>query len=118
MLLRKGGDECISRHNEHPRAQIVYVDLLATAPWNRPILVDEPVYKGVGGALLVAAITVSREQGLHGCIGLHSLKEAESFYRDVVQMTDLGIEQEGDHKGLRYFELPKSQATSFASDQH
>lgn len=118
MIVSKGGENCFSRHSEHERSSIVYVDLLATAPWNRPVLVADPVYKGAGRVMIATAVSLSLEEEMGGRIGLHSLPGAEEFYRDVMNMTDLGIDQEGEHKGLRYFELSVSQATTFFSTQH
>jgi len=41
MLVRKGGR--FSRYPDHPRTDLVYVDRLATAPWNRPRFAGEPI---------------------------------------------------------------------------
>jgi hypothetical protein len=111
MLVRKGGEKCFSRHNEHPRAPIIYVDFLATAPWNRKRLVREPVYKGGGRILISTAVSLSIEEEMQGRIGLHSLQSAEEFYRTQIGMADLG--KDNDYQGLRYFELPASKAVHF-----
>lgn len=111
MLVRKGGEKCFSRHPDHPRAPLIYVDFLSTAPWNRPRLVKEPVYKGCGRALAATAINLSFEEEMAGRIGLHALPGAERFYRVEMGMTDLG--KDGDYGGLRYFELPASKAATF-----
>ena len=118
LLTCKGGPDCFSRHHEHPKADMLYVEFLATAPWNRPRLVPNPTYKGAGITFIGTAVSQSIAEEMGGCIGLHSLPGAEDFYRDVVGMTDLGIDQEGIHKGLRYFELPASQANNFLTQQH
>lgn len=118
MITCKGGQDCFSRHSEHERAPLIYVELLATAPWNRPKLVAEPVYKGAGRALIGTAVSLSLEEEMNGRIALHSLPGAEVFYRDVIGMTDFGVDTEGVHEGLRYFELPSSQAAAFLSVQH
>lgn len=118
MMTRKGGEDCFSRHSEHKRAPLIYVEFLATAPWNRPKLVPEPIYKGAGRALVGTAVSLSLEEEYGGRIGLHSLPGAEVFYRDAIRMTDFGTESEGVHKGLRYFELPSSDAATFLSVQH
>jgi hypothetical protein len=44
----------------------VYVEALATAPRNRPWLVESPLYRGVGEGLLLRAITHSYLLGLEG----------------------------------------------------
>ena len=44
-------------------------------------------------------------------IGLHALPGAETFYRDVIGMTDL--REDTHHHGLQYFELSTAQAAKF-----
>ena len=118
LLICKGGTDCFSRHPEHLKADMAYVEFLATAPWNRPRLVAEPIYKGAGRVLIGAAVNLSLEEELGGRIGLHSLPGAEDFYRDAIGMTDLGVDADGPHKGLRYFELPESQVADFLTIKH
>ncbi|MEY2427300.1 MAG: hypothetical protein QOJ40_185 [Verrucomicrobiota bacterium] len=89
---------------------IVYVELLATAPWNRAEIQTPPRYRGTGWALMLAAVELSREMEFRGRIGLHSLPGAEPFYRFKCRMTDLGMDQE---KGLAYFEMNEEQAEAF-----
>lgn len=86
---------------------IVYIDRLAVAPWNRQTLGDKKLFKGVGSRLVVAICDYSKQNGLGGCLGLHALPAAEPFYRNF-KMVDFGIDQ--THEGLRYFELDKVQA--------
>jgi hypothetical protein len=90
---------------------IVYVDYLEVAPWNRPDLGQAVRYKGVGTALLVAAIALSRDEGFNGRIGLHSLPQADAFYRERCGMTDLGPDTA--YQNLHYFEMTPDQATAF-----
>ena len=118
LLSCKGSTDCFSRHPEHPKADMVYVEFLATAPWNRPRLVKEPTYKGAGRVLIGTAVSLSIEEELRGRIGLHSLPGAEDFYRDAIGMADLGVDKDGPHKGLRYFELSESQISGFLTTQH
>lgn len=80
---------------------LVYVDFLATAPWNRPSLNDIPDYKGVGSAMLDFAIWRSLELGYSGRIGLHALPTAEAFYSKR-QMIGCGADLDKDD--LVYFE--------------
>lgn len=86
---------------------IVYIDRLAVAPWNRQTLGDNKLFKGVGSRLVIAVCNYSKQRGLEGCLGLHALPAAEPFYRNF-KMIDLGIDV--SHEGLRYFELDKLQA--------
>jgi hypothetical protein len=92
----------------------VYVEFLETAPWNRPSLAGAPRYRGVGPALVHVAITLSVTEGYKGRLGLHSLPQADAWYRDRCGMTDLGIDRT---KGLRYFEMSPRQARSFLNQR-
>lgn len=109
MLIAKGAR--FSRHPDHPRADLIYVDRLATASWNRTGFVKQPIYKGVGQLLLAAAVSVSMDEELEGRLGLHSLAGAETFYRDVLGMTDFGPDD--GYYGLCYFEFSAAQAAAF-----
>ena len=87
---------------------MVTIDLLATAPWNRPNLAQSPVYRGVGGLLMTEAILLSRDEGFGGRIGLHALPRAANFYRTQWCMESLGADP---HYGdLHYFELTAERA--------
>ena len=97
-----------SQINQH----LIYIDLLATAPWNRHGMTGQPKYKGVGRLLLLAAIDLSVSEGCKGRIGLHSLPQSETWYRDICGMTDLGIDQ-AYPLGLHYFEMTATQVVTF-----
>jgi hypothetical protein len=101
-------------HNARLPAQagkpLVYVEYLETAPWNRSDIAT-PRYRGVGSALITAAVDLSLEEDFRGRIGLHSLTQAESFYRDACGMSDLGPDTM--YFNLRYFEMTAQQATAF-----
>jgi hypothetical protein len=90
---------------------LAYVEFISTAPWNRPQLVAEPIFRGVGHTLVRTAIEVSKAESFHGRIGLHSLPQANRFYRDVCGMTEVGPDPKYD--GLVYFEMTESQAAAF-----
>lgn len=92
---------------------MVYVDYVATAPWNLRSLSDTPRFRGVGKALIEVAAGLSRDNGMNGRLGLHSLPQAEAFYRDVCGMTDLG--EDPNEYDLRYFEMTEAQAARFSS---
>lgn len=83
------------------RSRLVYVEALASAPWNRRAIEDPPYYRGVGTALLNYAYQRSRALGYGGRIGLHALPDAVSFYRRQ-GLVDYGPDAEKD--GLIYFE--------------
>ena len=83
---------------------LVYVDYVEAAPWNRKSVGSSARYKGVGSILVAAAIQVSMDEGNKGRIGLHSLPQAETFYRNVCGMTDLGLDTLYHPQfSLRYF---------------
>lgn len=89
---------------------LVYLDYLEVAPWNRPDLGSAPRLRGVGTALITAAVALSEDEGFKGRLGLHSLPQADNFYRKI-GMTDLG--QDASYQNLRYFEMTSEQARAF-----
>lgn len=58
--------------------------LLATAPWNRPWLIERPEFRGVGSALLFRAVCHSHLLGLKGRVVLEALntERVTSFYEN------------------------------------
>ena len=101
----------LDRHKGHG---LVYVEWLATAPWNRSKLVSEPRYKGVGPILLGTAISLSVELEFKGRVSLHSLPQSESWYRTRAGFTDGGYDSA---KKMQYFEVTEAQAVAFISNQ-
>jgi hypothetical protein len=93
---------------------LVSIEYLEVAPWNRPELGATPRLRGVGTALVAAAVALSEEEGFKGRVGLHSLPQAEDFYRRC-GMTDLGPDQ--DYQNLRYFEMTAEQARAFLKEE-
>lgn len=83
------------------RQPLVYVEYLASAPWNRRSLEDPPFFTGIGGVMLAFARQRSVALGYGGRVGLHSLPHAEAFYRRY-NMPNYGPDPEKD--GLVYFE--------------
>jgi len=98
----------LSRVAGQQGAPLIYVELLATAPWNRHGITEKPKYKGVGQILTQAAISLSIEEEFKGRVGLHSLPQSESWYRDVLGMIDLGPDPH--YQNLKYFEMTTQQA--------
>jgi hypothetical protein len=95
---------------------LIYVDYVEVAPWNRHGWQPQRVFHSVGSHFLGVAIDLSFQMGFAGRIGLHSLPQADSFYRHH-QMTDLGPDVAYD--GLRYFELSAAAAEFHGwEDQH
>lgn len=96
-----------SQANQH----LVYVEYLESAPWNRGAT---PKLKGIGTVMMAAAIQLSIDEGYRGRIGLHSLPQADSFYRDRCRMTDLGPDKSYHPRiPLRYFEMTEAQAANY-----
>lgn len=92
---------------------LVFVDYLATAPWNRKGFSKSPRYKGVGRILLIAAVSLSYDLGFKGRIGLHALPQSESWYRNECGMIDLGADPTANPPILHYFEMTEAQAKAF-----
>lgn len=109
LMFTRVGTDVRAREASQRNQYIVEIDLLAIAPWNRFRLVPDPQFKGIGRLLLAAAISLSVSEEFGGRIGLHALPQAESWYRDVCGMTDLGV----DETKMRYFEMTEAQARAF-----
>ena len=103
-----------AREGSQAGKSIVYLDYLEVAPWNRPDLGQRPRLRGVGTALLSAVVALSEEEGFKGRIGLHSLPQADAFYRRC-GMTDLG--PDSTYQNLRYFEMTAEQAYAFLEEE-
>lgn len=95
--------------------ELVYIELIATAPWNRTNFTPTPRYRGAGLALIGTAISLSVDQDFKGRIGLHSLPESLSWYRDEAGFSDCGHDTS---KKMQYFEMTEGQASAFLSEQH
>lgn len=103
--------KCRGRINVQRGQDLVYVEFVESAPWNRAELFDPPRYHGVGSILMAAAVSLSKELEFQGRLALHSLPQASAFYATTCGMTDLGIDS--GHQGLRYFEMTSEQAHEF-----
>jgi hypothetical protein len=101
-----------TRTERRGREQI-YVDYVEIAPWNWNVtkLGHTGTYKGIGRQLVEMAVRWSRAEEFGGRISLHSLPQAEEFYRVQCGMTDLGSDT--GYQGLRYFEMTEEQAKAF-----
>lgn len=103
------GPSRISKLVTHKQTSILYVEYVATAPWNR-CQIERQQYSGVGSAIILHALKLSAEEEMNGRIGLHSLPQSEEFYRDKWKMTDLGY---GQGSELRYFEMSEEVAAEW-----
>jgi len=110
---------CVGHPTRLPPAgrDLVYVEFVETAPWNWPLpeIGQGALFKGIGLQLVELAIRWSVDLGFHGRVGLHSLPQADVFYREPCGMTDLGPDSSYP-KSLRYFELDESQARTFLKE--
>ncbi|SEF10966.1 hypothetical protein SAMN05444161_8508 [Rhizobiales bacterium GAS191] len=104
-----------AREQSQAGKPIVYLDYLEVAPWNRPELGLRPRLRGVGTALVSAVVALSEDEGFKGRIGLHSLPQADDFYRRRCGMTDLG--PDSAYQNLRYFEMTAEQARAFLEEE-
>jgi len=91
---------------------LVYVEFVEAAPWNVIPFATSPKYKGIGIQLFEAAVRQSVAEGFKGRLGLHALRDAETFYSHR-GMTNVG--PDAQHQDLTYFELTAIAATSFLS---
>lgn len=91
------------RHSSHEVSgqKLVYVEFLASAPWNRKVIQRPPRFRGVGTNLLRYARLRSMELGYGGRVGLHSLPGSVRFY-DSQLMNNFGTDEDKDN--LIYFE--------------
>ena len=103
-------DRRIARLPAQKGMPVVYVDYLATAPWNFKPIAKNAKYRGVGTVLLRAAIQTSRDLGFKGRIALHSLPQSEAWY-EKLKMEAVGIDPAKHH--LKYYEMTPDQANVF-----
>lgn len=111
----------VTRHPFKQGSPIIYVERLAVAPWNYEKFLmklgQKARFRRCGSVFIRAAIQASFEIGCEGRLGLHSLPDAEEFYRTVCKMDDMGIDPDPIHEGLRYFEMTSAQARAFVGRQ-
>jgi hypothetical protein len=108
LIFLQLGEEHVCRLNSNAGASLVYVDLLATAPWNRSHPAGRPKrFRGIGSALLAQAVQRSRIAGWAGRIGLHALAGSEAFYRNV-GLTALA--RDAHKENMLYFEATPESA--------
>ncbi|MBY0456228.1 MAG: hypothetical protein K2V38_02705 [Gemmataceae bacterium] len=93
----------------NPANHILYIDLLEVAPTNISCDARPRRFAWVGQLLLHTAVWLSRAQGAGGAVALHSLPQAEDFYRRH-GLIDLGFDPSVYEGQLRYFELDTNAA--------
>jgi len=92
---------------------LCYIELVASAPWNRRGFSDNPKYKGAGRVLLATALSFGIDLELKGRTGLHSLPESETWYEPLGFM-NCGFD---DEKNLQYFEMTEAAAALFLAEE-
>jgi hypothetical protein len=109
LMLTKSASY-LTRSGPDRNKPILYVDYIEVAPWNWSIAIlgQRPRYRGVGSLLLAEAVRQSFAEGFHGRLALHSLPQAEGFYRKALRMTPL--ERDEDKQNLLYLELSRENA--------
>jgi hypothetical protein len=108
MLIRSG--HVVRCDNGH-RRPLVYVNFLEVAPWNKPTA-PHRAFQGLGPILLRIACDISIQRGYNGRVGLHSVAEAEDFYRRIgFQVFDCPSEY-----NELYMELSGPEARKLLSD--
>ena len=81
---------------------IFYIEYVASAPWNRPNLLDQPRFKGIGTKLLKS---ISKYSSANHCLNrgfsLLALPKAEGYYQKI----GMRHFQVRDEKPMKYFEM-------------
>jgi len=85
------------------KAPLLYVDFLENAPWNLKGTATPRRFRGVGVALITEAVEISKDAGWSGRIGLHSLPQAEWFYKKECKMTPID-NPDSSYPELVYYE--------------
>lgn len=111
-MMRVDVTDHVSRLQGELGRQLVYIDLLATAPWNRPRFVERPVYKGIGPLFVVTAISLGVELEYQGRVGLHSLPQSRDWYL-AQGFTQVAYDEP---KRMYYFEMSEAQASKYIAD--
>lgn len=109
MLITAGWDCRLPGQKGHAG---VYLEVIGTAPWNQRTAVPVPRYLGVGSVLMGRAVTVSKDVGMKGRLGLHALPGASSWYAKI-GMVNLGPDPDPKKQNLEYFEFTAKAAEAF-----
>lgn len=112
LLVKHTGQ--VARLDPDKGKDLVYVEYLESAPWNLKVMVDAPLYGGIGPTLMLTAVQLSHDEGFHGRIGLHALPQAEEFYRDDCKMHNCGPDP--SYEDLPYYEMTRDLAARYTSN--
>lgn len=100
------------RSRRRPSKFLVYVEYLQVAPWNDGELFRSPRYKGVGTALVSAAVRASFKLDYRGRVGLHCLPARRKFYEKLGFRATRREKRDEDHI---YLELSEERAAEFVT---
>lgn len=109
VVLTKSTPLHVCRLGDEKGKPLVYVDFVEIAPWNWviPDIGQQGRYKSVGSTLLWRAVKHSEEEGFHGRIGLHALRQSEWFY-EKFGLKPVG--RDASKQDLLYLELLRADA--------
>ena len=110
VALTKSSPLHVSKIGPDKGKPLVYVDFIESAPWNWviPEIGQRGKFRAIGSALFWRAVKLSEEEGFHGRVGLHALRQAEWFYEKACGMTPVG--RDANKQNLLYFELLREDA--------
>lgn len=89
MLLRRKVNSVLE-----PGEPAVFIDRLATAPWNRDNLAKLPNYRGIGTGFVLYAIVLSYSQGYCGRVNLQAVASEDFYAKQGFEPTT--IQQDGE----------------------
>jgi hypothetical protein len=94
--------------------KVVYIDYLASAPWNLSVKGAQVGRFGqIGRVFVAAAVQLSQESGFSGRIGLYALPQAVSWYEGLAMIEVPSAAT----SGLRYFEMTQETASIFLEEK-
>ena len=76
LMIARTDKTC--RLPEQDGLPLIYVDYLASAPWNLPEVAAVSRFRRCGFVLIRAAVQLSQREGYNGRIGLHSLPRTKT----------------------------------------
>ncbi len=77
-----------------PGEKAVFIDRVATAPWNRDKLAKMPRFRGVGTGFVLYSIVLSYSQGFGGRVNLQAVASEEFHAKQGFEPTT--IQQDGE----------------------
>lgn len=98
----------VSRFNSD---EIIYIDYVAVAPWNRDTVIAGKRFGGLGSKLIKALnLHLGKKLSYREGFSLHSLAQAKTYY-ERIGMTDFGPDSK--KQDMHYFEMEASVAKGY-----